>query len=194
VGSSTSEIPTWSSVYTRRPERRSSNPLLSTLHPLSIFPFPGQVTNRFPISSSSPIIHSSNDIHHYPSPQNDPSLAVSDCQFSPALLPGVGQEGSRSQCDMDGDSRPFGIYCFCILFKPNGRLFYSRTSPLSPAIGDVPPHPISMSVTLGSTFRAGFVLFYYPHPLPLPYSPHLVRLWSVFSQVGALFTHRPSWT
>jgi len=80
----------------------------------------------------------------------------------PCLLPGVGQEGSRSQCDMDGDSRPFGIYCFCILFKPNGRLFYSRTSPLSPAIGDVPPHPISMSVTLGSTFRAGFVLFYYP--------------------------------
>jgi len=132
--------------------------------------------------------------YSYPSPQNDPSLAVSDCQFSPALLPGVGQEGSRSQCDMDGDSRPFGIYCFCILFKPNGRLFYSRTSLLSPAIGDVPPHPISMSVTLGSTFRAGFVLFYYPHPLPLPYSPHLVRLWSVFSQVGALFTHRPSWT
>lgn len=115
VGGPASETPSWSSVYTRKPERRSSNPLSSILRPLSISLFLGQVT---PCSPCIKPLFNYPFLERYSPLPKPPARSFSRSQqpqIPPGLRPVEGQKGSRSQCDIDGDGGPFGYIFFCIV-------------------------------------------------------------------------------
>ena len=183
--------PTWSSFYTRKPKRRSSNPFISPPLRFSIFLFPGQVTNcspRIKPPFNYPFIERYSSLSN---PQRDSSFAVGNRRF-PLTSTQQGVRGSMSQCDVDSDSGPFE-YVSCILFRPNGRIFHSSTSPFIPRIlGCAASFPLRVCI-LWDQPSSELVLFYYPFP-PSRFLTPILCVFGLSSRAGVVFTYRSSCT
>jgi hypothetical protein len=183
AGIRASETPTWSSFYTRKPKRRSSNPLINPPLPSSIFPLLGQVANCSPRIKppNYPFIERYSSLSN---PKRDSSFAVSNRRFP---LTRTKQVVRRVPClsDMDGDSGPFGYIVFAFSSNQTDAFFIQALPLLSPAIWGVPPHSLSVFVSFGST-SSELILFYYPLP-PLPL-PHLTPIYAPLVRVP------PSWS
>jgi len=198
VGSSAFETPTRSSVYTRKPERRSSNPpLISPLFPLGILPFPGQVTNCSPVSSPPPSSYPF--IERYSSlskPSNDPPLAVSDYRFSPDhYRMWVKWVRGRSVTWTATVSRSDISIVSCILFRQTDA-FSIHALPFIPRIrgcaASFPLHACNLWIGLLQNRICFTLLLLPPSPLPysLPFSAPLVCILPSWSRIYALsFMH-----
>ena len=182
-----SETSSWSSVYTRKPKRRSSNSLLLTLRSLSAS-FLSQAKWRTVslYQAPPPIIH---DIHYYPSRQFDPSR-YQRLSLPPPLLR-ASEEGVGSQRYMDSE---WVVWAHCSLHSLQTKRtpflfkrfpFYLPHSGMCCLIPSPCLYPFDRS-------SSNLICFITPFPLPLPYSfpfgAPLVRT----SNLKSYFTHRPS--
>ena len=118
-------------------------------------------------------------------------LSPSATATSPWLHIGYGSRRIQGRRHIDSDSGPFRYIVCYILSRPNGRLFYSSTSPFIPPHSGmcrlIPLHVCNLWIDPSSELD----LFYYPISSHLPYSlPFGAPFGPYSSQLK--FAHHPS--